>query len=121
MTVSTDAVLRDPVTEVGDSYIYLISLGPVQPRNVEVRATDVLVSMQLKRVRFQEGWYSGCLFRCVYTVRVNVLNVEAYKIVRQHLCGHFNVQNVVQEFKAVYCSALTGELLHYITHLFRVD
>ena len=49
MAVSTDAVLRDPVTEVGDSSLpELISFGPVQPRNVEVRAMDVLVSRQLK-------------------------------------------------------------------------
>jgi len=42
----TDAVLRDPVTEVGD-LSYLIMFFPVQPKNVEFRATDVLVSGQL--------------------------------------------------------------------------
>jgi len=49
---------RDPATEVGDIE-HLISLGPVQPRNIEFKGTDVLVSGQIKRLRFQEAWYTG--------------------------------------------------------------
>lgn len=49
---------RDPTTEIGD-IDYLISLGPVQPRGLEFKATAVLVSNRLRCLRFQESWYDG--------------------------------------------------------------
>jgi len=58
MAVSADAALRDPLTEVRD-ISYPIPIGPVQPRNVEFRETDVLVSDQVKRLCIQDGWYAG--------------------------------------------------------------
>jgi len=52
---------RNPLNEVvtvGD-IDFIISLGPVQPKGREFNGTDVIVSGRLKRLRFQEGWYTG--------------------------------------------------------------
>ena len=58
---------RDPATEVGDIEI-LISLGPVQPRNIEFKGTDVLVSGQISAYAFKKpgtqadlGWSTALL------------------------------------------------------------
>jgi len=52
---------RDPTTEVRDieHLTHFTSLGPVQPRNAEFKKNNVLISGQIKRLRFQEAWYSG--------------------------------------------------------------
>jgi len=52
---------RDPTTLLGDieHLTHLTSLGPVQPRNAEFKGKDVLISGQIKRLRFQEAWYTG--------------------------------------------------------------
>jgi len=58
MADSADTALRDHLTEVGD-ISYPIPVRPVQPRNVKLREAYVLVSKQVKQLRFQEGWYTG--------------------------------------------------------------
>jgi hypothetical protein len=50
---------RDPINEEVADIDYLISLGPVQPSGIDFKGTDVLVSGRLKRLHFQQGWYTG--------------------------------------------------------------
>jgi hypothetical protein len=37
----------------------LLSLGPVQPKGIVRKSTNVLVSGRLKSLKFQDSWYDG--------------------------------------------------------------
>ena len=66
-------ISRDPLNEViaaGD-IDSIITLGPVQPKG-EFNGTYITVSGRLKRLRFQEGWYTGMLFN----FNLNYLNAK---------------------------------------------
>ena len=77
-------LIRNPLKE-DHEVEKMLDLGPVQPRNVVFKSTDVLVAGRLKSLKFQESWFQGrpwleysveddkaCCFYCrVFKPRVN--------------------------------------------------